>query len=129
MVSDRKVQKVQNREGDMPIELAEITEVYLCPKCHADFTESEGVLSQAGAKSRLSCPVCGAFRKFVPKEMPDPGLELVYARGSHFRKTIEDVYGVDPSYVRYMSGLTGRGANAARLFLAQVEQRVERRAG
>ena len=97
--------------------LADIQEIYLCKKCKKDFTEDEGVKSQAGAKVRLNCPACDSFCKFIPRPMPDPGLELCYSKGPYFRMTIGEVFEIAPSYVEYLAGTKGRVASAARMFL------------
>jgi len=98
------------------------TETIICKKCQTSFEAANGTITQSGTKHKLVCPVCQAFVRFLSREIKDPGSELIYGNRKFHLKTIRDVYKIDKVFVIRLAERTGRPANAARLFLQQIQQ-------
>ena len=97
-------------------------EIITCSKCQAMFLEEDGVKNKIKALTRLDCPVCGTFHRFIALPIIDPGAELFWLPGKYQGRPIREVYAENPKVVKWLATQKGRSSKAAGLYVSQQQQ-------
>jgi hypothetical protein len=89
--------------------------MFTCPKCKAEF--ETGITYRSGKHTRLDCPECKSYIKFLPQEPIGEPADFTLSFGRHIGKTIAEIHNIDPIYIHWLGTVKGLPGKMALSFL------------